>query len=177
MNIKSSIIFECDTDSFLKKNEELWENSPFEQFHTHNNSKQRGKWGELLCERVMRDVGSIVRKSDDTDYDRLIDGHKIEIKTNCSDFDDEKTHVNFDQIRPAQDYEYVLCQVVCPRRIRIFLIPHADIPSIIERGLIKNQHGGTKAHSGTYMLSGRIPDWLLDYETDYPAIHDILTKG
>ena len=56
-----------------------YENSPFRALKNLH-AKQKGKRCEQITEHVLTKVGFTVEKPQNTDHDRIIDSHKVEIK-------------------------------------------------------------------------------------------------
>ncbi|MEK9697975.1 MAG: hypothetical protein VW270_19560 [Candidatus Poseidoniales archaeon] len=128
-----------------------YENSPFRALKNLP-AKQKGKRYEEITEHVLTKVGSTVEKPQNTDHDRIIDSHKVEIKGSTLN---KGTNVfSFLQIRPAQDYTHLMFSMFYPDRLVIMVMPKSKVIENIEAGHFKKQHGGNKAESGTFCYYG-----------------------
>lgn len=155
----------------------LWENSPFLKFYLNKNGKQRGTWGERYFKEMCKLYGVKVEPSDNAGHDGKFNGIKIEIKTNSSSGVGNNLKINWAQIRPSQDYEFMIGQVVTPSEIVYFRFSAEDIKKIISEGKIGNQHGGKAVLSGTYILNkSKIPEWVLPYKIKLADIISDLGK-
>ena len=66
------------------KTAEWWDGSLFESFRMITNPRTKGKIGEKLVSDVMEQLGSTVERSKDSNFDRIIDGHRTEIKVSTA---------------------------------------------------------------------------------------------
>lgn len=167
-----SIIEECDREVFKDEDMTMWTGSRYIAFRQCTNGKRRGTWGERYFSKMMSSLSCDVSVSHVPDYDVIVNGVNIEIKTCCSDHNDGRhLTINFPQIRPTQNYDILIGQVVTPHKIRCFAIGKGITQEMIGNGMIINQHGGHDAHSGAYILKrNNIPDWLYEYETTYETL-------
>lgn len=94
--------------------------------------------GEQYFALMRQAYGCSVEKAASTEYDRLVQGTKCEVKTCCSDYSDgTHMHVSFEQIRVYQDYDMLIGQVVTPKCVRLFAIPHSVTLGWAQNGTIK----------------------------------------
>jgi hypothetical protein len=151
----TDIVRRVDAETFHdEENLRLWQDSKYLAFKRCQSGKQRGTWGERYFSARMAALGCDVMMPDTTDCDRIVNGTRIEIKTWSSDYDDvANASVNICQIRPHQDYDIIVAQMVTPKRVRVFVLDKQDIWHLIRCGLAKNQHGGSDTHSGTYICA------------------------
>ena len=146
--------------------------SPIKLFQDMS-SKKKGAAFEKLVTEILTDQGYIVEKSKGTtDYDRLINGQRVEIKGSLGWVTDGKiTHYRFQQIRQSQDYDIVLFvfltpdEVIlkgCTKEVAMEKLSFQD-----EKGFYPhNQHGGKRVNSGTFCIDttpGEL-DWMIDFE-------------
>ena len=102
-------------------------------------------------------------------------GVKVEVKTNGSSHAGAEVFINWGQIRPSQDYEYLVGQIVTPQEVIPYVIPKADIAKLIAAGNLKQQHGGKAAtNANTYIVNGKHPAWVYGYRTSWQALADRL---
>lgn len=126
-------------------------NSPFrhlKQLH----AKQKGKRYEEITESVLTRIGYIVSKPKSTDYDRIVNGKKVEIKG--STLNKGTDNFSFLQIRPDQDYDLMYFSMFYPNEFVIMAMTKKQIKENIDKKVFKKQHGGNKANSGTYCYYG-----------------------
>ena len=119
-------------------------------------AKAKGKRFEQIAQAVLESRGHRVERPLTSDHDRLVDSEKYEIKgstiTKGSD-----SSFSFLQIRPAQDYEYLLLETFWfDGTIKYYRIPKSDVVAFIELGVFKPQHGGNSGHSGTFCYNGEL---------------------
>jgi len=133
-----------------------WLDSPF-QWLMMLPSRSRGKAGEVLVSAWLRRLSYKVERSQGTQYDRLLEGHSIEIKFSTLWKSGEYV---FQQIRPAQEYEQVFALGVSPNSASAWLIPKT-----VAVAHASPQHGGA-AGADTLWLRIRAatpPAWMRDY--------------
>jgi len=115
-------------------------------------AKQKGKYYELITEDVMKKLGYNVENPKSTEYDRIIDGVKTEIKGSTLN---KGTDVfSFLQIRPDQDYEELVFSMFYPDKLVIMKMDKELTLKHINDNKFKKQHGGNKGNSGTYCYYG-----------------------
>lgn len=137
-------------------------------------SKAKGAAFEYLITEVLETQGFTVEKpKKSTDYDRLINGKKVEIKGSLGWVTNgEISHYRFQQLRSAQDYEIVLFLFVTPGGIEIKGASKKVVMNNIayqdEHGFWPhNQHGGKRVNSGTFCIDvadAESLDWMQPIE-------------
>ena len=95
-----------------------WEGSPFAWIMAMS-SRRKGKISEQLVAGWCAAKGLNVVRSGDAEADRIIEGHRVEIKFSSLW---ESGIYKFQQIRD-QNYEYVICLGVCPFDAHCWVIP------------------------------------------------------
>lgn len=110
-----------------------WAGSPFEWIKKIPSSRRRGKAGEVLVESWLWHFGLEVAGPSNAGHDRLVAGHKVEIK--FSTLWEQGDYV-FQQLR-NQDYEYALLLGVSPLTAHVWLVPKSQALSSSVP-----QHGG-----------------------------------
>ena len=139
----------------------MWEGSPF-GWMKRRPSRQVGAIGEKLVAGWLAAKDFDVARSPDSEADRLINGHRIEVKFSTL----WATGVyKFQQLRD-QNYEFAICLGVSPFSAHCWALPKPEIMDRWQRGDgITTQHGGA-AGSDTAWLSV-VPDdpapWLSDF--------------
>ena len=126
-------------------------NSPFRNLKPLH-AKQKGKRFEMIVADVYKKLGHGVRKAENTDHDRIVDGYKNEIKG--ATLVKGKQIFSFLQIRPDQDYEKMTFAMFYPDDLVMMEMNKAQIKKCIADGIFKKQHGGNKANSGTFCYYG-----------------------
>ena len=137
-------------------------------------SKAKGSAFEYLVTEVLTTNGFTVEKpKKSTDYDRLVNGKKVEIKGSLGWVTNGRiSHYRFQQLRSSQDYEIVLFLFITPDGIEIKGATKETVMEKIgyqdENGFWPhNQHGGKRVNSGTFCLDTPNTDtfdWMLPIE-------------
>ena len=134
-----------------------WKGSPFAWIQTRP-SRQKGAIGEALVSGWAAAKGCDVKKSPNSDADKIINGHRIEIK--YSNLWTNNQIFKFQQIR-NQDYDYVFCLGLSPFDAQAWFIPKAVLMGDLPEG-VTPQHGGS-AGTDTRWLSfpaAQPPHWM-----------------
>jgi hypothetical protein len=174
MKLSSSTI--AETFTFLEYVQEVdinpYSNSSLKLFQDMS-SKKKGAAFEKLITEVLREKGySVEKPKGSTDYDRLVNNKKVEIKGSMGWVTDGNiTHYRFQQIRENQDYDIVMFafftpdEVIikgCSKEVAMEKLSYQD-----EKGFYPhNQHGGKRVNSGTFCVD-TLPnqlDWMVDIE-------------
>ena len=175
MKLNSSTIAETFTFLDYKQDTDTnpYSDSPIKLFQDMS-SKKKGAAFEKLVTEILLDKGYTVNKpKGSTDYDRLVNDKKIEIKGSLGWVTDGKiTHYRFQQIRESQDYDIVMFvfftpdEVIikgCSKEVAMEKLSYQD-----EKGFYPhNQHGGKRVNSGTFCIDTKPEelDWMVDFET------------
>jgi hypothetical protein len=99
-----------------------WKDSPFAWLRLRS-SKQRGTIAEQIVQAWLSGIGLTVEPAESTDYDRLIEGQRVEIK--FSTLWSRGIYV-FQQFR-KQEYDLVLCLGVSPTAAHGWVLPNSVI--------------------------------------------------
>lgn len=140
--------------------EEMWEGSPFQWIQTLH-SKQIGTVGEILVSNWAIEKGFEVKRALNSDADRIINGHRIEIK--YSSLWRNGTYT-FQQLRD-QEYDYCLWIGVSPFDVHAWLVPKNILLSNPPAG-IRPQHKGNAGTETWWMKNldpHNVPRWLMQY--------------
>lgn len=129
---------------YLATSEDPWAGSPF-QWILGQPSRTKGTIGEQLVAGWCAAKNFDVVRSGDSDADRIIEGHRIEIKLSTLW---KSGGFKFQQIR-NQRYEYLFCLGIAPFDARAWLIPKAV--------LLEHVIGHTGQHTGA---AGLDTAWL-----------------
>lgn len=165
-----------DSFTFLDYQQELdvnpYADSPIKLFQDMS-SKKKGAAFEKLVSEILTDKGhSVSKPKGSTDYDRLVNHKKVEIKGSLGWVTDGKiSHYRFQQIRESQDYDIVAFvfltpdEVIikgCTKEVAMEKLSYQD-----ENGFFPhNQHGGKRVNSGTFCIDCQPDelDWMIDIE-------------
>lgn len=138
----------------------MWSGSPF-QWIKSRPSRQVGKIGEELVSEWCESKNFEVRRSPDSDADRIISGHRIEIKFSTL-WTDSKIY-KFQQIRD-QKYDFCFCLGISPFDVHAWLIPKKELivnrpPSLVP------QHGGSDGVDTKWLSfpADSPPKWLAPF--------------
>lgn len=158
---------EEDFETFLAANQDAqlamgvpeasspWAGSPFEWVMSLA-SRSRGRAGEVLVEAWLRRIDLTVRPPQNSGHDRVVNGHKVEIK--FSTLWQAGQYV-FQQLR-NQDYEYILLLGISPHEVSVWMPPKSVA---FEQAI--PQHGGAAGTDTRWLRfdAARPPGWLSEY--------------
>lgn len=152
-----------------------WKSSPFEWILSIP-SRSKGAYGEKLVQELFRLNGfDVKRPKSGSDHDRVINGHRIEIK--MSTLWTKNGQYTFQQIRD-QEYDYLICLGLSPSEAHCWVIPKSEV--YIGREGVSHQHGG-KAGTDTLWLNfpaAKPPKWLQGFAGSLDsAIESLTSKG
>ncbi len=134
--------------------EAAWRGSPFAWIKTRP-SRQVGTIGEKLIAGWLAAKDFDVARSPDSDADRLVNGHRVEVKFSTL----WKTGLyRFQQLRD-QNYELAICLGVGPFDAHCWAIPKAELLSRWKRSIqlgrevdgIQSQHGGSEGRDTAWL--------------------------
>lgn len=134
-----------------------WRGSPFEWLLSVP-SRSKGAYGEKFVAELFRANDFEVKKPlSGTDHDRVINGHRIEIKLSTSWAGSDS--YTFQQIRD-QDYDYVLCLGISPQDAHCWVVPKSEIQ--IGKSGVSHQHGGQRGSDTLWLTfsSKNPPEWI-----------------
>lgn len=114
--------------------------------------KVKGSRFEMIVEDVLSKLNYNVRKPENTDHDRVVNGVKTEIKG--STLAKGTDRFSFLQIRPDQDYDEMLFAMFYPNELVLMKMTKEDVMKNIKDNIFKKQHGGIKGKSRTYCYYG-----------------------
>jgi hypothetical protein len=169
------MIFDSEISSFgiyaealKEKNTDIYRDSPFRVFKEMS-SKKKGRYFENLVQEYLSKQGYEVKRSKNSDYDRIVNGKRVEIKGSLLWGDG--THFRWQQIRPRQDYDVVCFVAFFPNRVEFHGATKREVCYNIEvqdeKGFWTfNQHGGKRVNSGTFAIDGFPKDfpWMRPLE-------------
>lgn len=139
-------------------------NSPFKPLKSLA-SRTKGAAFERITSDILTTQGHEVMAPLSSEYDRLVDGKRVEIKG--SFLWGNYGYFRWQQIRANQEYDYILFLSFFPDRLEIHFatkdtaIKHLSTPDS-DGHFPHNQHGGRNQDSGTYYMQGVAEDfpWL-----------------
>ena len=174
MKLNSSTISE--TFTFLEYSQDVdtnpYSGSPIKLFQDMSSKKKGAAFEKLVTEILIEAGNKVTKPKGSTDYDRLVNDIKVEIKGSLGWVTDgEITHYRFQQLRASQDYDIVMFvfftpdEVIikgCTKEVAMEKLSYQD-----EKGFFPhNQHGGKRVNSGTFCIDtnpGEL-DWMVDFE-------------
>lgn len=164
-----ALYFALLRDEYVKDEPDPWRDSPFGWIKTRP-SRQVGAIGERLVAAWCAAKDFDVVKSPDSEADRLIEGHRAEIKFSTLW---RGGRYKFQQIRD-QNYEYVFALGISPFDADAGVIPKA----ILKRYVIGHmgQHTGAGATDTSWLpvRVGEEPEWLAECGGSLAKAHDLL---
>lgn len=156
------------SSDYLGDGPDPWEGSPFAWIKTRP-SRQRGAIGELLIERWLTAKGAKVRRSGTSDFDRAVNGHRMEIKFSTLWVGGQYT---FQQIRD-QAYDHVICLGIAPADVACWVIPKAVV--MAHAGGQHTGSGGTDTAWFSFPADAP-PDWLHPFGGTLTEAWEIIVK-
>ena len=156
-----------------KSAQSMWAGSPFAWIVTIRSSRQRGKIGEQLVSGWCAAKGLDVTGSGSSDFDRVIHGHRAEIKFSTLW---SVGHYVFQQFRD-QDYDIAIFLGLSPFDAECWVVPK----DVLMRHVIGHtgQHGGRTARDTAWLhvRPSKTPDWLMPHggklRDAYQALTDL----
>jgi hypothetical protein len=142
----------------------IWEESKFQSFRNIPSPKSKGSQGEKLVEQLMQSLGHKVTKPQNSDHDRTINGHKVEIKVSTT-WNEQLNNWTWQQIRD-QDYDRIIFVGINPNEIFIWWATKDDIRQHILGNNSKRQHAGKDGGQELYWIQGSgKQSWFRDLST------------
>ena len=134
-----------------------WERSPF-GWVRERPSRQKGAIGEKLVAGYLACKGFDVNRSPDAEADRIIAGHRAEIKMSMLW---KNGSYKFQQLRD-QNYDFAVWLGISPFDAHCWVVPKAVVIERWRAGDIPSQHGGTTGSDTAWLnvKPGYPPDWL-----------------
>lgn len=147
-----------------------WEGSPF-AWILRRPSRQKGAIGERLVAGWCAARDFDVVRSPDSEADRIIEGHRVEIKFSTLW---SSGGFKFQQVRD-QDYEQLFCLGLSPRRVQAWLVP--------KEALYRHVIGVTGQHTGAGgtdtawigFQANNPPRWIREFGGTLAGVHAVLT--
>lgn len=137
--------------------DEAWNESPFGWIKSRP-SRTVGAIFESIVDAWIADNGMRVRRTGDSNADRMVERIRVEIKGSTLW---KNGSYKFQQIRD-QDYDLIICLGISPFEAHVWVIPKETIPNLWEAGVIKGQHTGQAARdTGWITVSPKDPPPLL----------------
>jgi len=150
----------ADKESEYADDDAMWLGSPFRWIKTRP-SRQIGSIGESLVAGWCAARGFDVVRSPDSEADRVVNGHRIEIKFSTLWTDN---HIyKFQQIRD-QNYDFCFCIGVSPFDAHAWLIPKRELSRSRPPSLVP-QHGGAAGRDTKWLSfeASNPPTWLAPF--------------
>lgn len=140
------------------KNKSIWKDSIFECFNSINSPKSKGSQGEKLVKQFMEKQGHKIEgritssKRKSSDYDCIIDGMFVEVKTS-STWGDVLDNFTWQQIR-NQDYDRIVFVAINPNDVTFYWATKDDLKEHIFGRDEYRQHAGKDGKQELYWIQG-----------------------
>ena len=171
VRIMARIAEETAADYIVQENDP-WLGSPFEWI-LRVPSRAKGAIGESLVERWAAEKGFQVSKPQTSDADRIINGHRIEIKLSTLW---KSGGFKFQQIRD-QNYDFAFCIGISPFDVRAWLIPK----DVLKKHVIGHmgQHTGAGGGDTSWIgFKAEEPyDWMIPYGNSLRDVEGLIQKN
>ena len=131
-----------------------WKDPLFRDFKLLH-PKTKGKVGEQIVESIYKKKGHRVLQPRSTQYDRIINGKRVEIKASTVT-DGSSDHFSILQIREDYDYDQLLMLLCYFDHFRMYALDKNQISDLIKRDILKPQHGGKNGSRSNYLYNGPI---------------------
>jgi len=156
------------------ESQDPWQGSPF-QWIQRRPSRQKGAIAENLVEQWALGKGFTVEHSNSSDADRIINGHRVEIK--FSSLWTDTGSFRFQQIRD-QRYDYCFCLGLSPWDCQAWFIPKSELMGAWRDGL-KPQHGGAAGHDTRWLAfpADNPPPWLRPFGGRLEAVESLIRQA
>jgi hypothetical protein len=156
---------------YVDRENDPWRGSPFEWIQTRP-SRQKGAIGEALVAGWAEANGFAVSRTGDSDADRIINGHRVEIK--YSNLWSDNGIYKFQQIRD-QRYDYCFCLGISPFHAHAWLIPKAALMVDRPPALVP-QHGGAGGRDTRWLSfpAESPPSWMHEFGGALAQVKDLI---
>lgn len=159
-------------DRYVASEDDPWIGSPFEWI-LRVPSRTKGAIGEMLVSEWASAKGLHVKRSPSSEADRVINGHRIEIKMSTLW---KSGGFKFQQIR-EQDYDFCLCLGISPSEIHAWLLPKELLREYVIGHM--GQHTGAGG-SDTAWLGFQVNDeydWMAPYGDRLGDVENLLREA
>ena len=136
--------------------EPYWRGSVFEDFAMIRSPRSRGAAGEKLVGDIFESHGHTVKRSRTSQYDRLIAGHKIEIKVSTT-WDSTPDKFRWSQIR-NQPYDRIVFCGINANELKLAWAEKSELEKYVFNDAHR-QHAGKRGGLDIYWISGSIEDF------------------
>ena len=147
------------SQEYVGREDPAWDNSRFRWIRMIPSSRSRGAAAERLAEAWLVGLGFSVTRAGNSDADRIVNGHPVEIKFSTPWSGSEYA---FQQLRD-QDYEYALLLGVSPDAAHAWFVPKAALTQHVIG--VTGQHGGRAGRDTAWIrfVPATPPSWLQLY--------------
>lgn len=161
--INEVIINEAYKDFSKNITDNPWVGTPYEKYFS-TGAKQKGSLGELIVEKLLTSQGKEVEKALNVGHDRVVNGHKTEIKFSCASLRNTKWHFTFNHIGFKKDWERIIfCGVNGDLEDKVVWFTKEELYSLVEEGLLKHQQGGKEEGLDDFICSSTNSSKLLSH--------------
>jgi hypothetical protein len=171
VQLLASLAQSLEGDYIGEKETRMWQGSPFYWIKSRP-SRQIGAIGEALVSGWAASKGFDVVKAGSTDYDRAIEGLKVEIKFSTLWTDNEI--FKFQQLRD-QDYDYCFMLGISPFDAQAWFIPKAELANDRPPALVP-QHGGARGQDTKWLsfTAASPPSWMGQFGGRLSEVHRLI---
>jgi hypothetical protein len=156
---------------YVRAEDDPWVGSPF-AWILNQPSRSRGAIGEKLIAGWCATKGFDVVRSPDSEADRIVEGHRFEIKFSTLW---KSGGYKFQQIR-EQDYEYCFCLGISPFDAHAWLLPKAVLREYVIGHM--GQHTGATGTDTAWLgfEAGSPYAWMEPYGGSLSAVRDLIAS-
>lgn len=170
VEILASLSLSMQAD-YVTPDDDPWLGSPFAWILSQP-SRSKGAIGEKLISGWAATKGFDVVRTGDSDADRIIEGHRIEIKFSTLW---KSGGFKFQQIR-EQDYEYCLCVGISPWDAHAWLLPKAVLREYVI-GHMGQHTGATGTDTAWLGFQANSPyGWMAPYGPSLARVRDMFIE-
>lgn len=156
--------------NYVRDSDDPWAGSPFAWILTRP-SRQKGAIGEELVAQWCQAKGADVRRTGDSDADRLINGHRVEIKFSTLW---ESGVYKFQQIRD-QDYGHLLCLGISPFEAHCWVLPKSLLYTHVIGHMGQHTGSGGKDTAWLSFRAGAPYEWMRPYGGTLSEAWDVMS--
>lgn len=149
-----------------------WAGSPFEWIRRVP-SRSKGAIGEVLVANWATTNGFTVDAPKNSGHDRIIGGHKIEIKMSTLW---KSGTFKFQQIRD-QDYEFAFCVGISPFQVEAWLLPKKVLQEFVIGHMGQHTGAGGSDTSWISFRAGKPFDWMQPYGPTLQNVSKLLSDA
>lgn len=170
----ASIAVELQPEYVSDRELQLWLDSPFYWIKSRP-SRQIGKIGEDLVEKWASGAGFHVQRATSSEYDRRINGLKVEVK--FSTLWTDHAIFKFQQLRD-QDYDYAFLLGLSPFAVQAWFVPKSELSYDRPPALVP-QHGGSAGRDTRWLsfAAASPPLWMNEFGGTLSQVQSLIQRA